>query len=171
MIAEPLQYPNRHTPQSWRDRWVKYVSNRPRPNLPRVNPPQDARATASSRRDSRPADQSPQPHASPSNAQSLIAISPDSTSANQAQGRTRFTKEDDQALLKMIRELHEVAAALGKPVRGLEGNKIFEEMAAKASLNSPNLHPVCVHVLSPTNLILRTIAIQRILGVTGGSGT
>ncbi|KAG6361813.1 hypothetical protein INS49_010042 [Diaporthe citri] len=43
VIFEDLykQY-DHHSAQSWRDRWVKYVSNRPRPNLPQEDPQLDA---------------------------------------------------------------------------------------------------------------------------------
>ncbi|POS79002.1 hypothetical protein DHEL01_v202605 [Diaporthe helianthi] len=48
-----------------------------------------------------------------------------------AQGRTRFTEEDDEAILDMVREVHKIAAAKGTTVRGLDGNKVFEELAEK----------------------------------------
>ncbi|KAH8776667.1 hypothetical protein F5883DRAFT_614321 [Diaporthe sp. PMI_573] len=130
------KYPNRHTPQSWRDRWVKYVSNRPRPNVPQENPPPDARPGASPAGHRRPVDQPPQSHGGPSNVQSTPARSPDSTPGKEAQGRTRFTKEDDEELLNMIRETRGIAADKGKPVRGLDGNKIFEDLAAKNKRHS-----------------------------------
>lgn len=163
-----MQYPNRHTPQSWRDRWVKYVSNRPRPNVPQENPPPDVRAGASPGGDSRPVDQPPRSHAGPSNVQPTPARSPDSTPGKQAQGRTRFTNEDDEALLKMTRDTYETAAAKGEPVRGLDGNKIFEDFAAKVSSVSPSLHHTCVHISCSTNWTFRTSAIQHTLGATGG---
>lgn len=168
VVTDLLQYPNRHTPQSWRDRWVKYVSNRPRPNLPQENPPPDARPGGSHGRDSHPLDQPPQSHAGPSTVQSTPARSPVSIPGQQAQGRTMFTKEDDDELLNMIREIREIAAAQGKPVRGLEGNKIFEYLAAKASSASPSLCHICGCVSCPVNRTSRTSAIRHILGVTGG---
>lgn len=139
VIFEELdqKYPNRHTAQSWRDRWVKYVSNRPRPNMPQENPLRGARAGAFSGRDGRRVDQPQQSRAArPSNMQATPSRSAGSTPENQAQGRTRFTEEDDEALLKMIREIYEEAAAKGKTVRGLDGNKIFEELAAKNNRHS-----------------------------------
>lgn len=54
-----------------------------------------------------------------------------------------FTKEDDEGLLNMICEIREIAAAQGKPARGLEGNKIFEVLAAKASSVLSSLYHMC----------------------------
>lgn len=50
----------------------------------------------------------------------------------QSQGRNKFTKEDDEILLRMIREQHEIAAAQGRPVKDLDGNKVFQDLEAKA---------------------------------------
>lgn len=134
MLTDPFQY-NHHSAQSWRDRWVKYVSNRPRPNLPQEDPQPDAGVRGSP---------PPQSQAGPSNVQSIPARSPSSTPRKKAtvQGRNKFTQEDDEILLRMIRERREIAVAQG--IReDLDGNKIFQDLEAKASLD-PSI--ICVYV-------------------------
>lgn len=145
-MTDPFQYPH-HPLQSWRDRWVKYVSNRPRPNLPEDSPQPDAGVRGSPRRDSRPVDHPPQSQAGPSNVHTTPVISPTPTPKNQAkpQGRIKFTKEDDEILLRTIRETRKIAAARGEDVK-LDGNKIFQDLEAKASQVSRAQCHLCVYV-------------------------
>jgi hypothetical protein len=118
--------------------------------------------------DRRLVDQPSRPYAGPSNTQTTTSRSPDQTPGEQAQGRTRFTNEDDEALLEMIRDTYATAAAEGEPIRGLDGNKIFEEFAVNVSsvTSCPHCTQVCVSFL--TNGTFRTSAIQPSLGATGG---
>lgn len=133
-ITDLFQY-NHHSAQSWRDRWVKYVSIRPRPNLPQGDPQPDAGMRGSPGHHPSSGGRPPQSQAGPSNVHSTPARSPASTPKKQAtaQGRNKFTQEDDEILLRMIRERREIAAAQG--IReDLDGNKIFKDLEAKASL-------------------------------------
>ncbi|KAI7783394.1 hypothetical protein LA080_011955 [Diaporthe eres] len=62
-----------------------------------------------------------------------LARSPVSTPKKQTtpQSRNKFTQEDDEILLRMVRERRDIAAAQG--IReGLDGNKIFQDLEAKA---------------------------------------
>lgn len=120
---------------------MKYVSNRPRPNLPQEDPQSDARVRDSPGHDPGLGNHSPQSQAGPSNADSTRARSPVSTAQKQAttQGRNKFTKEDDEILLRMIQEAREVATAEGKRAR-LDGNKIFQDLEAKAGLIPTTTH-------------------------------
>lgn len=146
-VTDPTQHPH-HSSQSWRDRWVKYVSNRPRPNFPQEDPQSDARVRDSPGHDPSLGDHPPQSQAGPSNANATPARDPVSTAQKQAttQGRNKFTKEDDEILLRIIREKREAATAKGKRAR-LDGNKIFQDLEAKASLVPYTRHMcVCLYV-------------------------
>lgn len=134
MLTDPFQY-NHHSAQSWRDRWIKYVSSRPRPNLPQEDPQPDAGMRGSPGHRPGSVGGPPQSQAGPSNVHSTPDRSPASTPKKQTtpQSRNKFTQEDDEILLRMVRERREIAAAQG--IReGLDGNKIFQDLEAKASL-------------------------------------
>ncbi|KAL2274363.1 hypothetical protein FJTKL_03280 [Diaporthe vaccinii] len=129
---------NHHSAQSWRDRWIKYVSSRPRPNLPQEDPQPDAGMRGSPGHRPGSVGGPPQSQAGPSNVHSTPARSPVSTPKKQTtpQSRNKFTQEDDEILLRMVRERRDIAAAQG--IReGLDGNKIFQDLEAKY----PNRHP------------------------------
>lgn len=85
-----------------------------------------------------------------------------------AKGRNKFTQEDDEILLRMIRERREIAAAQGLR-EDLDGNKIFQDLEAKASFDSCT---TCVytpvHIIYPTNPTLSIHIIHGVLGVTVG---
>lgn len=89
----------------------------------------------------------PQSQAGPSNLHSTAAESPASTPRKQAtaKGRNKFTQEDDEILLRFIRERREIAAAKKIP-EDLDGNKIYQAMDAKASLD-PCITYVCMSVI------------------------
>ncbi|KAK8085118.1 hypothetical protein PG997_006389 [Apiospora hydei] len=100
----------RHTFQSWRDRWVKKVSMKPRPDVPGEEPEaQDAvepEPTASLQRTS--ASSRPQPTPSPVK--------------QERKSRVKFTAEEDRELTQYVLER---TANTGHD----RGNKVFQEYA------------------------------------------
>lgn len=101
---------------------------------------------------------------------STHARSPASTPKKQetAKGRNKFTREDDEILLRMIRERREIAAAEGLR-EDLDGNKIFKDLEAKASFDScTTCVDMRVHIYYPTNPTLSIHIIHGVLGVIGG---
>lgn len=132
MVAEQLQHP-RHPWQSWRDRWDKHLSSRPRPNLPDEDSQPEVEVAGPSRPGG-PDQTSPRTPRTPrtARAQPPTASAPTPALEGRPQGRGRifFTKEEDSLLLDFIHEAQEYnKTATGNQVRSLSGNKIYKEFA------------------------------------------
>ncbi|KUI73236.1 Telomeric repeat-binding factor 2-interacting protein 1 [Cytospora mali] len=133
------KHPN-HPWQSWRDRWVKILSLRPRPNLSdEASHPEiesgGSQGPGEQRQPAQPAVK-PEPESTAQQAQSpgasaLASPSP-SKSKTKARGRNFFTEEEDNLLLEYIREAQEYNKTVtGNKVRSLGGEKIYREFAQK----------------------------------------
>ncbi|KUI56191.1 Telomeric repeat-binding factor 2-interacting protein 1 [Cytospora mali] len=135
------KHPN-HPWQSWRDRWVKILSLRPRPNLSdeESHPDLEARGSQGPGEQGQP-DQpavKPEPEstarqAQPPGGSALASPSPSpSKSKTKTRGRNFFTEEEDNLLLEYIREAQEYNKTVtGNKVRSLGGEKIYKEFAQK----------------------------------------
>ncbi|KAI0120835.1 TRF2-interacting telomeric protein/Rap1 C terminal domain-containing protein [Hypoxylon sp. NC0597] len=107
------KYPH-HTYQSWRDRWVKKLQNLPRPEVSSREPsPPPVRQTTE-----------PSPRQSLSTQRSSKSAKGEYVSPRRpaSRGRSKFTEEDDEILIRHIREciIH------NKPIHGME---IFRDLA------------------------------------------
>lgn len=142
-----------HTWQSWRDRWVKILSNRPRLAIPddelqaeveehRAGSPEVAAEPSTSRRRAQPsrAEKSPtrsaEPQPGPSTPQHRApepAAPPRSGSA-QGKGRMFFSEMEDQLLLAYIAEKREKNRNVGlNENKDLSGNVIYKSFAEMVS--------------------------------------
>lgn len=146
---EQLQHPQ-HPWQSWRERWVKHLSNQRRQDLP----VEHSQAEAEVRASAGPAAGSPEPGepAQPAvisvsrpqikQAQPPRASASASVSGRRPKGRNFFTAEDDQLLLEYIREAQEHnKTAMGNRVKSLSGNKIYKEIAEEVCYEGRLLGP------------------------------
>lgn len=141
-----------HTWQSWRDRWVKTLKSKPRPNFSeqeigaeidrhRSQSPEPAPGPAGSYRHAQPSQAAePQrrvlpntqngPAASPGRAP-MPAATAGSRSAG-PKGRTFFTEEEDQMLLELIEKVRQENRVNGREAnKHLSGNVIYQGFAEK----------------------------------------
>ncbi|KAL1881202.1 hypothetical protein Daus18300_001053 [Diaporthe australafricana] len=86
-----------HTWQSWKDRWVKHLSNRPRPNLPQEPPQPEARTGNHSGRDTRPADQQPQPQLEATNVRIQTEVTASSAAAAPSKAQLTTQRADPRS--------------------------------------------------------------------------
>lgn len=150
MTADRSQHPH-HTWQSWRERWVKNLKDKPRPNIPEGDlelklaeghpPPQHSSAAAKpparTTGVARPAQPNAErkPEAGPSTPQRSAPRPKPPTPASinrTARGRNKFTDEEDQLLLGFI----ERARAQNEY---LSGNRIYKQFAEEVCRELPNL--------------------------------
>ncbi|CAN8098360.1 unnamed protein product [Discula destructiva] len=158
-VYQALERTNpRHTWQSWRDRWVRILCNRPRPSIPEeelevevdghhakspdaaAKHPQPSGKNQPSGKDQpiRPATPSPpvaEPPPGPSSPrgrapQPKSPSAPPSSIREGAKGRTAFSKEDDRLLLEYIEVKREQnRKANDNEDRDLRGNVIYKAFA------------------------------------------
>ncbi|ROW03648.1 hypothetical protein VPNG_07152 [Cytospora leucostoma] len=141
----------RHTWQSWRERWVKNLAYRTKPDLSHSGSDPDTEVRGSpeppvlaarlpdsdgSAERGRPARSAQEPMSTPKAKQAqpptaeAEAEAPAPARRPKGRGRNFFTKEEDALLLQYIREAQEYnRTAYGYKVRSLSGNKIYQEFA------------------------------------------
>ncbi|KAK1755622.1 TRF2-interacting telomeric protein/Rap1 C terminal domain-containing protein [Echria macrotheca] len=106
-----------HTWQSWKDRWVKHLAFRPVEDF-QMEEPQEHQDEDRRREEKAP---EPSRHATPPPAPNP---QPDSVSPQTGRGRQKFTKEDDQILVKWIEKCR-------RNDESLKGNVIYKILAEK----------------------------------------
>lgn len=147
---EQVQHPH-HPWQSWRERWVKNLSLRRRPNLPvdYLQSELESEAAPGTSAESPEPVEPVEPAMAPKSRHRIPKDQPSedspskSLSINKAnrRGRNFFTKEEDKLLLKYIREAQEHDyTAIGKRVKSLSGNKIYQQFAEEVSYE---IHLLC----------------------------
>lgn len=138
-----------HTWQSWRDRWVKVLRNKPRPNIPdeeiqaemdqhrdallqstpeptrAVRPPHLSQVAATPNQQSSNQHNPTTPHR-----RATSAAAPSSSRHLGPKEKVPFTKEDDQLLLKFIEYVRHRNVSEGREENAnLRGNAIYKDLA------------------------------------------